>query len=243
MKSTLLRSSTGGRIARDHGALTVRALSGVSIQIGEGDRVGLIGPNGAGKTTLLRVMGGIYEPALGEVSIDGKVTAMLNSHIGISAEMSGWDNIHTRGVLLGLSRERIEKLKEDVANSSGLGEYLDMPVRTYSAGMRLRLAFCVSTGVSSEILLLDEGIMAGDAAFLAMARNRFDSMLMDANVFVLASHAKHILRTFCNKGVFLRGGKVEYFGDIDAALEAYEETLGVEKVQREKRHKTKGPVA
>ena len=225
LKASLLHATTGGRIANDHGSLTVQALNDISLFIKEGDRVGLIGPNGAGKTTLLKVMAGIYEPIEGKVSISGKVTTLLNANIGVSVEMSGWDNIETRGILLGLDAEKIELLKRDVAENSGLGEFLDMPVRTYSAGMRLRLAFCVSTAIYSEILLLDEGIMAGDAEFLQLARERFDKMLEDANIFVLASHAKHVMRRFCNKGIFMKRGKVICFDDIDIALAAYEDSI------------------
>lgn len=221
-KSTLLRATTGGRIARDQGMASVQALSEISLTLNSGDRVALLGHNGAGKTTLLKVLAGIYEPIGGTVAIDGQVTAMLNSNIGISIEMTGWDNIETRGVLLGLDSQQISALKDDVAENSGLGEYLDMPVRTYSAGMRLRLAFCVTTSISTEILLLDEGIMAGDAAFLELARKRFEGLLAASNIFVLASHSKHILKTFCDKAIFLDKGKLICFDEIDVVIEQYE---------------------
>lgn len=225
IKSSILHATTGGRIATERGATAIEALRNVSLSIKSGQRVALIGHNGAGKTTLLRVMAGIYEPKSGSVNIDGQVTAMLNSNIGISIEMSGWDNIETRGVLLGLDDEQIQVLKEDVAENSGLGEYLDMPVRTYSAGMRLRLAFCVTTSMNSEILLLDEGIMAGDAEFLELARSRFDKMLAEANIFILASHSKHILKNFCDKAIFLKQGEVVCVDDIDVVFDAYAESL------------------
>ncbi len=224
IKSTIIRASTGGRIASDNGAISVEALRDVSLKISQGDRVGLVGHNGAGKTTLLRVMAGIFEPVMGNVDIDGRATAILNSNVGMSVEMCGWDNIETRGVLNGFGKQQIEELKRDVAENSGLGEFLDMPVRTYSAGMRLRLAFCVSTSISAEILLLDEGIVAGDAAFLDMARKRFDRMLEDASVFVLASHSKHIMKSFCNKGIFMQHGQVVCFDDIDTVLSEYEKS-------------------
>jgi len=163
-KSTLLRATTGGRIAREQGVASIQALSDISLNLCSGDRVALLGHNGAGKTTLLKVLAGIYEPIAGTAEINGQVTAMLNSNIGISIEMTGWDNIETRGVLLGLDSQQISALKDDVAQNSGLGEYLDMPVRTYSAGMRLRLAFCVTTSISTDILLLDEGSVSCTSA-------------------------------------------------------------------------------
>ena len=222
IKSSIISASTGGRIAREKGVIAVEALRDVSLQIQSGERVALIGHNGAGKTTLLRVMAGIYEPKVGNVEIRGKVTAMMNSNIGISIEMSGWDNIEMRGVLLGLNGDQIELLKKDVAENSGLGEYLDMPVRTYSAGMRLRLAFCVTTSIKSDILLLDEGIMAGDAEFLKLARSRFDRLLEEANLFVLASHSKHILRAFCDKAIYLKKGSVVCIDELETVFDLYD---------------------
>ncbi|MFT7686571.1 MAG: ABC-type polysaccharide/polyol phosphate transport system ATPase subunit [Candidatus Azotimanducaceae bacterium] len=221
LKRSLIKTASGGAIKRKEGGILIRALQHVTLNIQAGDRVGLIGHNGAGKSTLLRVIGGIYEPVLGSVSSSGSITAMFDPNIGISPQATGYQNIYTRGILLGYDKPQIDALIKDVEASSGLGEYLDMPVRTYSAGMKLRLAFCVATAVSPEILLLDEAILAGDEAFMKLAKKRLASLIEEASILVLASHSQKILKAFCNKGVILDKGVVVYYGDIEAALSKY----------------------
>ncbi len=221
IKSSLIHSMTGGRISEASGSVSVQALNKVSLELNEGDRLGLLGHNGAGKSTLLRVMAGIYEPTEGCIESEGKITSMFTPNIGVSMEATGWENIVTRGILLGLNAEEIERLKSDVAEISGLGEFLEMPVRTYSSGMQMRLAFSVSTSMSPEILLLDEAILAGDASFIAMARKRLDRLIEDANVLVLASHSQAILRQLCNKGALLNQGRLTLFDSVDEMIETY----------------------
>ena len=221
IKNSLINSMTGGRISKSSGSVSVQALNKVSLILGEGDRIGLLGHNGAGKSTLLRVMAGIYEPTEGSAVAEGRITSMFSPNIGVSMEATGWENIETRGILLGLNAAEIEQLKSDVAVICGLGAFLDMPVRTYSSGMQMRLAFSVSTSMYPEILLLDEAILAGDAGFIAMARKRLDRLIEDANILVLASHSQTILRQLCNKGALLNKGYLTLYDDVDDMIEAY----------------------
>src|SRR3954471_22517153 len=186
-----------------------------------GDRVALVGSNGAGKTTLLRVMAGVYEPVSGIVKSRGRISPMFDIGLGIDSEISGYDNIRLRGPILGLSIDEIERLMPDIVEFTELGDYLDIPVRTYSSGMMTRLTFAVATCFAPEILLMDEWIMAGDAAFLAKAQQRIETFVEKASILVLASHSLETCRRFCNKGVWLDQGMVKAEGAIHEVLDRY----------------------
>src|SRR6185295_4595888 len=166
LKKAMIAATTGGRIGSDAKHIVVQALDQVTLRFGEGDRVALLGHNGAGKTTLLRVLAGIFEPRVGSVTIEGRVTPMFDISLGIDPESTGYENIILRGLYLGLTRAEIMEQRDDVAQFTELGAFLDFPVRTYSAGMQARLSFAMATCIKPEILLLDEGIGAGDANFL-----------------------------------------------------------------------------
>jgi len=185
LKNKVLTSVVGGSIESNSGVAVISALKSISIEINPGDRYALLGHNGAGKSTLLKVLAGIYRPTSGQIDIEGNVMPMFDPGLGISFESTGWENIRTRGILLGLSDSEIESLSQEVAEISGLGDFLDMPVRTYSSGMRMRLAFCVSTAVKPEILLLDESVVVGDASFLQMANKRLNELIADSNILVI----------------------------------------------------------
>lgn len=225
LKSSIFNATTGGRLASEPGSINVRALNNINLEIKANERVALLGHNGAGKSTLLRVMAGIYYPTHGEVVINGQVNTMFNANIGVSPEATGWQNIEARGIILGFSKSQINRLKEDVAEISGLGPFLDMPVRTYSAGMSMRLAFCVSTSVQPDILLLDEAIMAGDAGFIKMARKRLNTLIENSNILVLASHSQAVLKMFCNRGALLHHGELTFYENIDEMLTVYNEQV------------------
>jgi ABC-2 type transport system ATP-binding protein/lipopolysaccharide transport system ATP-binding protein len=186
-----------------------------------GDRVALIGNNGAGKTTLLRVMAGIYEPVTGEVKSRGRISPMFDISLGIDGDISGYDNIRLRGLILGLPAREIEERMAEIAEFTELGDYLDIPVRTYSSGMMTRLTFAVATCFSPEILLMDEWILAGDAGFLAKAQHRVEAFVERAGILVLASHSTEICRRWCNKAVWMERGEVKMAGDISAVLDGY----------------------
>ncbi len=223
LKKAILSRSSAGRIARDaNDRITIDALRDISFSLDRGDRLALIGSNGAGKTTLLRVMAGIYEPFAGTVEIHGRVSPMFDIGLGIDSDLSGYDNIRIRGLLLGLSAREIERMLPVIVDFTELGDYLDMPVRTYSSGMVLRLTFAVATCYKPEILLMDEWILAGDAHFMAKARERIDSFIENASVLVLASHNVEVCRRWCNKGLWMDRGGIMAFGPVEEVIEAYQ---------------------
>lgn len=221
-KTRLMDMTTGGRIALAGKRVFVDALDNVTLEFEHGDRVALIGHNGAGKTTLLRVLAGIYEPTIGTVEVEGNVAPLFNVGLGIDAEATGYENIYLRGAFLGFSREQIRERMDEIAAFTELGNYLAMPVRTYSAGMQVRLAFAVSTSIDPEILLMDEWIGAGDASFIAKAERRINDVVGKARIFVLASHTQGLLERTCTKGVLMHAGRVEAVGAIADVLREYQ---------------------
>ena len=221
LKNAMLRG-IGGRIAADQGRVAIQALRGVSLQLRDGDRLALIGHNGAGKSTLLKVLAGIYEPPEGRVRIEGRVSSLTDLTMGMDMEATGYENIVMRGVFLGLSRAEARAKLPEIETFTELGEFLRLPVRSYSAGMLVRLAFAVSTASRPEILIMDEMIGAGDAAFAEKARARVTDYIARSSILVLASHDGAVLRQFCNKGALLQKGRLERFGPIEDVLGAYE---------------------
>lgn len=222
LKKSILFRGSGGHLASDAShRIVVEALRNVTLQFSAGDRVALVGSNGAGKTTLLRVMAGIYEPVAGRVRTKGRISPMFDIALGIDAELSGYDNIRLRGRILGLSSREIDEKLPDIVTFTELGDYLELPVRTYSSGMMTRLTFAVATCFSPEILLMDEWIMAGDSSFLAKAEDRIGSFVSKASILVLASHSAEICRRWCNKAVWLEQGEVKAVGDVEDILHAY----------------------
>lgn len=230
LKKNLLFRGSGGQLATDaNDRITVEALRHISLKFGAGDRVALIGSNGAGKTTLLRVMAGIYEPVSGAVQAQGRISPMFDISLGIDSEISGFENIRLRGLILGLNSDEIEERMASIVEFTELGDYLDIPVRTYSSGMMTRLTFAVATCFAPEILLMDEWIMAGDAAFLNKAKRRIEEFVEKASILVLASHNADILRRWCNKGVLMQKGEVLFEGQIGETLDRYDEVSSVER--------------
>lgn len=217
--STRLRN-----VWRRRGAMrTIHALQAVTLSIQAGERVGLIGPNGAGKSTLLKVMAGIYPPQRGEVQIEGHVCPLFEFVTGFEMEANGWDNIRTRALLLGMAPREIERKLDSIATFAGLGEFLDVPLRCYSSGMLLRLAFATSTAVDPQILLLDEVMAAGDAAFIASASQRMNALMERASIVVLASHSLHVLPRFCDRTILLHQGHIIADGPTRSVIHQYEE--------------------
>lgn len=221
LKNAMISATTGGRIGNDASRVVVQALDQVSFNLTQGDRVALIGHNGAGKTTLLRVLAGIFEPLVGDVRIEGKVTPMFDVSLGIDPESTGYENIVLRGLYLGLSRAEALARIDDVAKFTELGAFLDLPVRTYSMGMQARLAFAMSTCIDPDILLLDEGIGSGDADFMEKANLRLDAFIRRAGILVLASHSVELIRRLCTSAIVMEHGRVKWKGDIEGALAVY----------------------
>ena len=208
LKKELART-VGGRLRRPGaGRTVVQALDGVGFQLEPGDRLGLTGGNGAGKTTLLRVLAGAYLPDEGRVEITGKVAALLDVGMGLDPTATGYDNIVMRGLLSGLARKEINLKLDDIAEFSGLGEFLRLPLKTYSAGMQARLAFAVATSVEADILLLDEWIAVGDDEFRQAAHDRLASLVNRASIVVIASHDHSIIDSLCNKALRLEHGRM-----------------------------------
>ena len=226
LKKSLLFKGSAGRLARDgNHRISVEALRSVSLSLRIGDRVALVGANGAGKTTLLRVIAGIYEPTTGDVVVRGRISPMFDIGLGIDSDLSGYDNIRIRAMILGLSGAEIESRIADIAAFTELGDYLEMPVRTYSAGMTLRLTFAVATCFEPEILLMDEWFVAGDESFMAKAERRLASFVNRASVLVLASHSIETCLRWCNKGLWMNQGEIKEFGEIRDVVERYRSSL------------------
>jgi ABC-2 type transport system ATP-binding protein/lipopolysaccharide transport system ATP-binding protein len=205
-------------------SVNVHALRGVNLEFNKGDRVGLIGRNGAGKTTLLRVLSGAYEPSRGEIDRVGAVSSLTDITLGMDMEADGYENIILRSIVMGRTRQEAKERVKEIEEFTGLGEYLRLPVRIYSSGMLLRLAFAVSTAIEPEILLMDEMIGAGDQHFIEKAQTRIRNLMSDASILVLASHSGDILRQFCNKGVVMEQGQVVFSGALEDCLAHYSST-------------------
>ncbi|WP_176049410.1 ABC transporter ATP-binding protein [Burkholderia sp. BCC1644] len=223
LKKQVMRMGRRNRIAEgSDGVIVVRALDDVNVRFDRGDRIGLIGHNGAGKSTLLRVMAGIYPPTAGTVSRSGKAVPLLDISLGMDENSTGMQNIRLRGLLLGMSDAEIRQKQQDIAEFCELGDYLDLPIRTYSSGMRVRLAFAVSTAVDAEILLLDEVMGVGDASFMHKAEARLADLHSRAEIVVLAMHSNSEIRKVCNKALWMERGRVRAFGPADEVVSQYE---------------------
>lgn len=222
LKNQILNIATGGRLGFDaRGQNVIRALEGLSFTLQEGDRLGVIGHNGSGKSTLLRLLSGVYRPSAGIVSVNGTVGSLIDISLGIDSEVSGRENIFIRGALLGLSRSELTKMMDEIVTFSELGNFVDLPVRTYSTGMHLRLAFAVSTMLRPDILLMDEWLSVGDEAFRRKAERRLEELLLVTRIIVLASHSKELILRTCNKVLWLEHGSVKDFGEPSKVLSGY----------------------
>jgi len=208
-RRTFIRAATGGTLSRDEAQrVVVKALDGVSLELKPGERLGLSGHNGSGKTTLLRVLAGTYEPISGTVEVRGQVISMLSVTLGMDAEATGRENIFLRGAILGLRRRETEKLVEEIAEFAELGDYLEMPLRSYSSGMSMRLAFAVSMAVPSDVVLMDEWLSVGDQEFAAKAEARLKRMGEDGHIMVLATHDASLIARTCTRVIRLEHGRI-----------------------------------
>jgi ABC-type polysaccharide/polyol phosphate transport system ATPase subunit len=218
-----LFEALGGKLTSYHRTVVVRALDGIDLDLADGDRLGIIGRNGSGKTTLLRVIAGVYRPERGSASIEGSTSSFTDITLGMDPEATGWENIIFRCAFMGLSFEQAKRLSPEIAEFSELGTYLELPARTYSTGMFLRLAFAISTSIEPNILIMDEMISAGDAQFINKAKRRLLDLIGKANILVLASHDLGLIRNLCSKAVWLEHGVIKQIGLPEAVIAAYEE--------------------
>lgn len=224
LRRDILRFSVGGRISEDsRHKVVVNALEDISLSLAEGDRLGLIGHNGAGKSTLLRVMAGIYEPVRGTIETEGSVSTIFDLTLGMNPDATGFEQIRLQARFLGINRTEVENIIWDVAEFTELGDYLHLPIRTYSSGMMVRLAFGIATCIQPDILLMDEMIGAGDAAFLHRAQGRLEKFVGGARILTVASHSETVIRDWCNAAALLDHGKLVFVGPVEEALERYRE--------------------
>jgi len=222
LKKRLIQVATGGQLGADpQGRVVVRALEDLSFTLKDGDRVGLLGHNGAGKSTLLRLSSGVYEPSAGVARIEGEIGSLIDISLGIDPEATGRENIFLRGGLLGMTRREISNRIDEIIDFSELGDFVDMPLRTYSTGMHLRLAFAVSTIVRPEILLMDEWLSVGDEGFKHKAEKRLTELVESTNILVIASHSRDLVMHTCNRVIWLEHGKIRMDGDPNSVCHAY----------------------
>jgi homopolymeric O-antigen transport system ATP-binding protein len=222
LKKMLVATATQGNLVRDAAdRINVRALNDVTLNIEDGDRVALIGANGAGKTTLLRVLAGIYSPTRGERYSSGRISALLDVSLGLNPEATGRENIILRGMYMNIHPREMRSRVDEIVEFAELGPYIDMPARTYSSGMLVRLGFAISTCMPAEILLMDEWLSAGDARFLDKAQKRTEKFVGGSSILVLASHSMDLLRKWCNRGILLQEGRIAAHGDIGDVIAAY----------------------
>ena len=221
LKNVVMQAATGGTVNFGANGTTIRSLEDVSFKLNDGDRVGLIGHNGAGKSTLLRTIGKVYEPTGGVAKIKGDIGSLVDISLGIDHEATGRENIYIRGALLGLSKREIDKRFDEIVSFSELGSFIDMPVRTYSSGMHLRLAFSVATIIRPEILLMDEWLSVGDAAFNAKAEARLQALVQSSRILVIASHSRELIQRTCNRAMWFEHGRLKLDGTPEEVCKQY----------------------
>jgi lipopolysaccharide transport system ATP-binding protein len=215
-------STVTGRMGNDaQHRIVVKALRDVSLSLKSGDRLGLIGSNGAGKTTLLRTLAGIYEPVGGEVRVRGTLNALLDANLGMNPDLTGRENIMLRGLYNGLRKTATQQLEEDVCEFAELDAFIDLPVRTYSSGMLVRLGFALATAIRPQVLLMDEWFLAGDAGFMAKARTRLENMVRGAEILVLSSHIAQVIEEWCTRVIWMDQGRIRADGPPDEVLALY----------------------
>lgn len=221
LKVSVMRQAVGASLSTDPGVVYVNALQNVTLDLEPGDRLGLIGHNGSGKSSLLRLLAGLAHPDAGTVDIQGRVVPLIERGLGINPELTGHANIELPLRLLGATTAEIKAAKEEIPEWTGLGPYMNMPVRIYSDGMKARLMFALSTAIDADILLLDEWIGAGDAAFVEQAQNRLTDYLTRTAIVVLATHSLDILTAVCNKVAWMEKGRVVAVGEPQPIIQAY----------------------
>lgn len=221
LKNTVMQAATGGSVSFGAEGTIIRSLEDVTFELSKGDRVGLVGHNGAGKSTLLRALGKVYAPTSGYAVIKGEIGSLVDISLGIDHEATGRENIFIRGALLGLKRREIEEKFDEIVDFSDLGNFIDMPVRTYSSGMHLRLAFAVATIIRPEILLMDEWLSVGDAAFNAKAESRLINLVQSSEILVIASHSRELIERTCNRVLWFEHGRLKMDGAPEAVCKAY----------------------
>ena len=199
IKNSLLKKFTKDKVRPQ----SVMALSNITLDLKDGDRLGVMGPNGAGKSTLLRTLAGVYLPTLGKIEVRGRVASLIDISLGMDGEATGYENIRMRGIMMGLSLKQIRSMEDEIADFSGLGDFLNMPIRTYSTGMHMRLGFAVSTAIDADIILMDEWLSVGDNEFIMKAEKRLENFIKRSSILVIASHSNDLIEKITNKTIRL----------------------------------------
>jgi lipopolysaccharide transport system ATP-binding protein len=222
LTNSLVSAATGGRVSADKsGHVTVKALSEIDLEIKSGDRLGIVGPNGSGKSTILRVLAGIYEPTSGSVTREGSIASLIDISLGVNPENTGKENVYLRGQLMGLRSKEIAKKFDEIIDFAELGDFIDLPVRTYSSGMLLRLAFAVSTSITADILIMDEWLSVGDVAFAEKAQQRLDRLVENAEILIIASHSKTLIEKTSTSAIWLEHGNIRALGPTEQVATRY----------------------
>jgi lipopolysaccharide transport system ATP-binding protein len=222
LKKRLMSVATGGQLSEDAtGVVVIRALENLTFKFEDGERVALLGHNGAGKTTLLRVLSGVYAPTSGNAIIQGVLGSLIDISLGIDPEASGLDNIYIRGRLLGMSAAEIKAKTPEIVEYSELGDFIEMPVRTYSTGMHMRLAFTISTTLRPQILLMDEWLSVGDEGFKHKAEARMNDVVQSTNILVVATHSRELALKTCTRALWLEHGKIKMDATSSEVCDAY----------------------
>jgi len=208
----------------------VHALRGIDLHLKQGDRLGIIGHNGAGKSTLLKMMGGIYPPTSGTRKVVGSICSLFDIGLGFEMEASGWENIRYRGYLQGESPKSLKHKIAEIADFSELGTFLNIPVRYYSAGMLIRLAFSIASAVEPEILLIDEVLAAGDASFQGKARQRMEKLMARSRLMVSISHDLNSIKDLCENAIWMDHGRIMRYGPASDVVDAYQNSVATQKL-------------
>jgi lipopolysaccharide transport system ATP-binding protein len=222
LTSSILKVATGGKLDADpNGRVLVKALTDVSFSLREGDKVALLGHNGAGKSTMLRALGRVYSPTKGSAEIVGEIGSLIDISLGINPEATGRENVYIRGQLLGMTKQEISDKYAEIVEFAELGNFMEMPVRTYSSGMHLRLAFAVSTVVRPEILLMDEWLSVGDADFQHKAEDRLRDLVSGTKILAIATHSRELVESVCNRAIWLEHGQIKMDAPVSEVVSAY----------------------
>jgi ABC-2 type transport system ATP-binding protein/teichoic acid transport system ATP-binding protein len=221
-KSAIVRFGRGERAVKE-----VHAVQDVSFEVPHGTTLGIIGANGAGKSTLMRMLAGILPPTTGRVTVRGKVSTLLSLGVGFNPQLSGRENVILGGLAMGMSRKEITERYEEIAEFAEIGEFIDMPMRTYSSGMYSRLAFAVSVHMDPDILLVDEALSAGDATFKEKAAAKMQELMDHASTMCLVSHALGTIKTLCTHAIWMHKGKLMLHDETSKVIEQYNTFLKV----------------
>jgi lipopolysaccharide transport system ATP-binding protein len=206
---------------------SVHALKDINLEINAGERVALIGHNGAGKSTLLKTIAGLYPISSGHREVRGKIRSLFELSLGFESEATGRENILYRGLLLGQTPKQMRAMADEIVEFAGIGQFIDFPIKTYSAGMLVRLAFAISTAVPGDLLLLDEVVGAGDADFMAKSQKRIKQLINNAEMMILASHDFLSIKALCNRAIVMHKGSMAFDGNVEQAIEHYQALMNL----------------